>query len=560
MIGFPTSADLTRHTQLCHWEQNDEFAFPSVKRASLSQTFKDAIDRDDASAVRDLCAEMSVYPLNEAGFLFRAVKRKSFGAALVLLELLGSDEVRYIAKDKRTVLHEAVESMHLDFLKKVLCTDVDINAKDWKGRTPLSIALKHENFDAVRLLLNRSDGRLEATTATVVSSNVQAWRKGFIGASSGGHDDIVPGIFSKLVEHSTENSSYLSVTIAQALARAASNNHEITVKTILDMGREMDLEKHYSKRLKEASRNGIEAIKLLEQPEVDEEGKTKGNALATAAMKDDSAEVLRLLGKGADINYGTGLAHHALHAAAQCGKLSMVHLLLDKGANVNAQRSKLYGRETALHAASRSGHDQIVQVLLDRGAEINAYDEHGETALYNAADRGHHKVVRLLLDRGADVNAQDGKHGTPLQAASLLGHDQIFQELLEYGNALQAASNRGHAQVVQRLLDEGADVNAQSGEYGNALQAASVRGHDEVVKKLLDGGANVNAQGGCYGTALQAASFIGHEEVVKKLLDGGANVNAQGGRFGNALKAALRGGCTQTAEILRQRGAKEVYH
>ncbi len=470
MIGFPTSADLNRHKQVCHWEQNENCAFPSVKRASLSQTLKDAIDRDDASAVRDLCAEMSVYPINETGFLFRAVKRKSFGAALVLLELLGSDEIRHIAEDKRTVLHEAVEGMHVDFLKKILHTDVDINASDSKGRTPLSIALEHEHFAAVRLLRSRSGEMSEATPATAISSNVVAWRKGFLGASSGGHNDIMPWIFSNLVQYWVDKPK-ISLTILQALSRAASNNHGLIVKTILDMGREMDLEKHYSKRLKEASRNGIEAIKLLEKPEVNEIGKTKGNALAAAAMKDDSAEVLRLLGKGADINYSTGLAHNALHAAAQYGKLSMVHLLLDKGANVNAQRSRPYGRETALHAASRSGHDQIVQVLLDRGAEINAYDTSGNNALYNAANRGSHKVVRLLLDRGADINAQGGR-------------------------------------------------------YGNALQAASVMGHDEVVKKLLGGGANVNAQGGPYG---------------------------------NALKAALRGGCTQTAEILRQRGAKEVY-
>ena len=52
---------------------------------------------------------------------------------------------------------------------------------------------------------------------------------------------------------------------------------------------------------------------------------------------------------------------------------------------------------------------------------------------------------------------------------------------------------------------------------------------------------------------------MGHNQIVQRLLDEGADVNAQGGRYGNALKAALRKLHPQTAEILRQRGAKEVY-
>ncbi|THY37309.1 hypothetical protein D6C98_10763, partial [Aureobasidium pullulans] len=112
----------------------------------------------------------------------------------------------------------------------------------------------------------------------------------------------------------------------------------------------------------------------------------------------------------------------------------------------------------ALQAASAGGHDKIVQLLLDKGADVNAQGGYNGNALYAALAGGHDKIVQLLLDKGADVNAQGG----------------------EYGNALQAASAGGHDKTVQLLLDKGADVNAQGGHYGNALQAASAGGHDKI--------------------------------------------------------------------------------
>jgi ankyrin repeat protein len=222
--------------------------------------------------------------------------------------------------------------------------------------------------------------------------------------------------------------------------------------------------------------------------------------------------------------------HMPLYYAALLGLSTTTRLLLDKGADVNAQGG-LYGN--ALQAASSGGHEQVVKTLLDKGADVNAQGGRYSNALQAASARGHEQIVKTLLDKGANVNAQGGG----------------------FGNALQAASARGHEQVVKTLLDKGADVNAQGREYGNALQAASLGGHEQVVKTLLDAGADVNAQGGYYGNALQAASYGGHEQVVKTLLDKGADVNAQGGLYGNALQAASSGGYGQVVKTLLNAGA-----
>ncbi|KAH0209493.1 purine and uridine phosphorylase, partial [Aureobasidium melanogenum] len=239
------------------------------------------------------------------------------------------------------------------------------------------------------------------------------------------------------------------------------------------------------------------------------------------------------------------------------------HYLDTVGVHVDASDED---RRTALYWASKLNHDKMVQMLLDRGADINAQGGRYGNALYGASCGGHNKMVQMLLDRGADVNAQGGQYGNALQAASLEGHDEMVQTLLDrgadvnaeggdYGNALQAASYRGHDKIVQMLLDRGADVNAQGGEYGNALQAAWYRGHDKIVQMLLDRGADVNAQGGRYGNALQAASDGGHDKIVQMLLDRGADVDAEGGQYGNALLAASARGHDKIVQMLLDRGA-----
>ncbi|KAJ7278197.1 ankyrin repeat domain-containing protein [Mycena rebaudengoi] len=253
----------------------------------------------------------------------------------------------------------------------------------------------------------------------------------------------------------------------------------------------------------------------------------------------------------------------SLIGAARSGSLGMIQLLLNQGANVDAQHGH---HGTALQAASLKGHEAVVQLLLDWGADVNAQCEEQGNALQAASLHRKEAVVHLLLNRAADVSAKGGEIGTALQAASLYGHEAVVQLLLNrgadvdaqggyYGNGLQAASLKGHEVVIQLLLDRGADVNATGGYYGNALQAALLDGHEAVVQLLLNQGANLNAQGGQFGTALQAASLHGHEEVVQLFLDRGADVNAQGGAYGNALQAASFDGNAAIVQLLLNRGA-----
>jgi ankyrin repeat protein len=282
-----------------------------------------------------------------------------------------------------------------------------------------------------------------------------------------------------------------------------------------------------------------------------------------ASINGHDRVVQLLLERGADVNAQGGEYGNALQAACDRGHVKIAQMLLERGADVNAQGGE-YGN--ALQAACDRGHVKIAQMLLERGADVNAQGGEYGNALQAACDTGHNKIAQMLLERGADVNAQGERYGNALQAVCDRGHDKIAQMLLErganvnaqggrYGNALQAACNRGHVKIAQMLLERGADVNAQGGRYGNALQAACNTGHDKIAQMLLERGADVNAQGGRYGNALQAACNTGHDKIAQMLLERGADVNAQGGRYGNALQVACFGGYVKIAQMLLQHGA-----
>ncbi|KAH0349938.1 purine and uridine phosphorylase, partial [Aureobasidium melanogenum] len=249
-----------------------------------------------------------------------------------------------------------------------------------------------------------------------------------------------------------------------------------------------------------------------------------GAALRIAISCGYDTTVKLLLDRGAHFNVRDGVA---LQKAAGCGNETTVRLLLDNGADIDARNE--YG-ETALFRASRLGYDTTVQLLLDRGADIDARNEYGETALFWASHSGYDTTVQLLLDRGADIDARNEDGGTALFRASWSGNDE----------------------VVQLLLDRGADIDARNEDGETALFWASRPGNDEVVQLLLDRGADIDARNEDGETALFRASHSGYDTTVQLLLDRGADLHAQDHA---ALCSAIRQGCYTIVELLLDRGA-----
>jgi ankyrin repeat protein len=222
-----------------------------------------------------------------------------------------------------------------------------------------------------------------------------------------------------------------------------------------------------------------------------------------------------------------------LYYAALLGFSTVARLLLDAGADVNAQGGH-YGN--ALQAASAKGHEQVVKMLLRQDKSV--YAKIRETKQRSRSASGEDKMLERkgVLERIVHLRKEEMVYRQTVEQALSHGYIRVVKLLLDkgveagemsawYTGLLKVVSNSGYEQIALLLVERGVDVNAQGGHYGNALQAASAGGHEQVVKTLLNKGAEVNVQGGRYGNALQAASAGGHEQVVKTLLNAGAEVS-----------------------------------
>ncbi|WP_375760547.1 ankyrin repeat domain-containing protein [Corallococcus exercitus] len=191
--------------------------------------------------------------------------------------------------------------------------------------------------------------------------------------------------------------------------------------------------------LLEAGANPNKGSKLLGTPLICAAGSlTEGNLLETVRL---------LLASGADITAMDGDGNTALHKACSNGHTAMVEMLLAAGADVRMlnregrlpaegavwrghtdivrllidRAGAIASVDDALVFAASQGQLSLVQLLLQRGANPNhqapKYLQY--SALGVAAYSGWEEVIRTLLAAGADPSRPGNQHGDSPRAIAV---------------------------------------------------------------------------------------------------------------------------------------------
>jgi len=93
-----------------------------------------------------------------------------------------------------------------------------------------------------------------------------------------------------------------------------------------------------------------------------------------------------------------------LHLAVEEGDLSTVRQCLESGTNIECVRGKASFR--VLHRAAEAGNKSMVRLLIQKKANVNATAIKGWTPLDLAHKEEHVEVVELLRENGAKTSEE----------------------------------------------------------------------------------------------------------------------------------------------------------
>jgi len=294
-------------------------------------------------------------------------------------------------------------------------------------------------------------------------------------------------------------------------------------------------------------------------------------ALMWAAAENNVAAIRALVEAGADVNErSAGGSFTPYLFAVRAGHIDAARTLIDLGADVN---QTLTDGTSALVLAVMNAHYELAGVLLDKGADPDA-DRQGWTALHQIAWSRRHNagfnlpgpvatggldsldLVRKLVQKGANINARMTKEP----------RDGNRNQLNRIGSTpFLMAAKSDDVPLMRVLLDNGADPSITTERGTTALMVAAGVGiwapgenpgtHEEAlaaVKLALEvGGGKVNDVDQDGETALHGAVYRGGAiPVIEFLIEQGAKLDVKNKRGWTPVIAA--DGVEYTPAVLKR--------
>jgi ankyrin repeat protein len=197
-----------------------------------------------------------------------------------------------------------------------------------------------------------------------------------------------------------------------------------------------------------------------------------------------------------------------------------------------------------LHLAIAEGKIEVLRLLIERGADLNARNADGRLPLHDCFELGHDDFAKVLLDAGAvsDVCAA-AAYGMHDRLRQILEEDPRQANDLSTGESPLGWSIYGRQPASATILFEHGAIADRPPCDSFAWRPAAMVASTEVTPILLRHGANPNWQDRLGNTpihsAIRSRIVLDPSRFVELLLDAGADVAIRNQVGRTALDEAL---------------------
>lgn len=193
---------------------------------------------------------------------------------------------------------------------------------------------------------------------------------------------------------------------------------------------------------------------------------------------------------------------------------------------------------TLLHSASKSGNMELVRLLIQEGADVNAQDEDGESPLHGAMARSdNYNVARTLIENGADwgSKAVDGK--TPFHNI----FNNTISNVLMRDDWLEIMPPDSEAMSITHFLAWGSKTTPEIFQRGHSYDDADLLSADSLGRTCL----HFAASRGDLGVLSYLVRRVSSEDMEKKDVQGRTPLHyvAESSRAAGVIDTLVGRGC-----------------
>ncbi|MCF7944961.1 MAG: ankyrin repeat domain-containing protein [Spirochaetia bacterium] len=394
-------------------------------------------------------------------------------------EILTPEIIRSSGGSGETPLHIAAKEAFTDVSEFLIQEGAPVNARDESGASPLHESTRIDHVEISRMLINSGAevnlqdnyGNTPLHTAVSRSANRVA----------------------KLLLFTNANLHVRNLSGNSLLHTAVLNNNQEAVKMLIPFGANLEARDNtgLTPLLLAAKKNQNAIARELIVNGADAQARdNRGNTPLHEAVKNKNEYIsLELIDSGADIYAENRFEESPLTTAISFGMEVMDWFITQRTVAARSDSGN-----SPLHTAvQHNASEEVIHLLLDRGADIDGRNNKIESPLHVALRASNKRAVKTLTAAGADIFLRNGEGESPVSLAMGMGRD-VYSWIVDTRNMhaqdrngntpLHLAVSRGYPDIVQYLLSIGADPKRTNIMGQSAVDLAQTRS-DDTLRTLL---------------------------------------------------------------------------